>query len=29
MLQLDLKGFTRIGQDVMGMFKEKISGYSE
>jgi len=29
MLQLDLKGFTRIGQDVMGMFKEKISGYAE
>ena len=29
MLQLDLQGFTRIGQDVMGILRSKISGYSE
>jgi LPS-assembly protein len=28
MVQLDLKGFTRIGQDVMGVLKEKVAGYS-
>ena len=29
MMQLDLEGFTRIGQDVMGVLKSKIDGYSE
>ena len=29
MVQLDLKGFTRIGQDVMGVLRSKIAGYSE
>ena len=29
MVQLDLKGFTRIGQDVMGVLKEKVNGYTE
>ena len=29
MVQLDLEGFTRIGQDVMGVLRSKIAGYSE
>ena len=29
MIQLDLEGFTRIGQDVMGVLRSKIAGYSE
>ena len=29
MVQLDLKGFTRIGQDVMGVLRSKVAGYSE
>jgi LPS-assembly protein len=27
MVQLDLKGFTRLGQDIMGLLREKIDGY--
>jgi LPS-assembly protein len=29
MVQLDLEGFTRIGQDVMGVLREKVAGYAE